>query len=273
MEAPDYSRIWECCFSGHAGMQQYQQPDTARRYDASRTIWEDGYDRAEKFNFSADSSVLDIGCGPGVLSIPLAKRVKSVTVVEPSLPMLDILTSHCEELGISNIRQFNSTWEDVVLPDGSLFDYVIASYSLGMPDIRKAIEKMNRYAVKKVYLFWFSGVTTWEKISNDLMPLVWGRSPEYKPKADIIYGVLCQIGIPADITHLSGTGFDKSFNDRNEAIKDLRTRLGVDDDQFDCLFERYLDESGVYVPENGLWRYRDRTNYVCISWDVPEKED
>ncbi len=43
----------------------------------------------DSMNIPSGSSVLDIGAGPGTLSVPLALSGCSVTVVEPSSPMIE----------------------------------------------------------------------------------------------------------------------------------------------------------------------------------------
>ena len=53
---------------------------------------------------SSEMKVLDIGSGPGILALPMAKRVREVTVVEPSAAMRNLLKAHMEEEGVTNIR-------------------------------------------------------------------------------------------------------------------------------------------------------------------------
>ncbi|WP_166427271.1 class I SAM-dependent methyltransferase [Nonomuraea mesophila] len=52
-----------------------------------------GYGRAAIDHLAAalgaDSRVLDLGCGPGTIAIPLARRVRSVLAVDPAREMLD----------------------------------------------------------------------------------------------------------------------------------------------------------------------------------------
>lgn len=264
---PDYISLWAEHFrDGHVSMVQYRQEDSARAYDSSALIWEDGYQRAAELPFGPEDTVLDIGCGPGVLSVPLAARVAHVTALDPSTAMLALARQHAGEKGLENLRYINSTWEDARSEDLGEFDHVIASYSLGMPDIAAALLKMNNVARKSVTLYWFNGMTTWEKIVDDLGPTIHGSSGRKHPKADLIYGVLSQLGISADVTHLEGTSFPKEFSSREGAMQNLRSRLGVQTTQYDGLLQDYLCRSGVYQCQGEKWLYMDRTNYVRISW-------
>lgn len=267
MRTPNYAKLWSDSFQNGAGtMKQYQAEDSARAYDSSHKIWEDGYRRAAELPFKNTDTVLDIGCGPGVLAIPLASRVRSVMMLDPSRAMLDLAEAHARTQGLTNLVSLHETWEDADPARLGKVDYAIASYSLAMPDLRAAIGKMNAVARKGVYLYWFNGLTTWEKITADLRPVIYGEAAPGRPKSDIIYGLLSQMGISADVRDLEGTAFDKEFSDRRAALMDLRKRLKLDTDRFDPVLNEYLDHSGIYRPENGKWYYRDQTKYVCLSW-------
>jgi precorrin-6B methylase 2 len=89
-----------------------------------------------KLDIDPSCTVLDIGAGPGTLTIPLAKTVEHVTVVEPSGGMLTCLKENAVNEGLENITCINKKWEDVH-PGEDLdeYDVVIASYSLSMVDI------------------------------------------------------------------------------------------------------------------------------------------
>jgi len=94
-----------------------------------------------------DWSVLDIGCGPGTLSIPLAKRVRHVSALDFSPKMLQIIREHTLKEGITNIALHKLSWEDDWDAKGlEVHDVAIASRSLGVTDLRAALDKLNRFA-------------------------------------------------------------------------------------------------------------------------------
>ena len=51
----------------------------------------------DKIETKPEYSVLDIGCGEGVLTVPLAKKVSSVTCVDLSKEMLKILKKKAKD--------------------------------------------------------------------------------------------------------------------------------------------------------------------------------
>jgi cyclopropane fatty-acyl-phospholipid synthase-like methyltransferase len=82
------------------------------------------------------AKVLDIGSGPGPVTIPLARRASAVTAVEPAEGMRRVLEERIAAEGVTNITVAAKKWEEV-LPeelDGP-FDIVLSSFALGMEDL------------------------------------------------------------------------------------------------------------------------------------------
>ncbi len=92
--------------------------------------------------------VLEIGPGPGTLTIPLAKMVKRIVVVEASKLAVGHLLKNLAKSGVNNVEVINENWEKINLKDN--FDLVICSHFLWqMKDIETLLKKMeiasNRY--------------------------------------------------------------------------------------------------------------------------------
>ena len=87
-------------------------------------------------------AVLDIGGGPGTIALPLAQKGAHVTVVEPAVGMVSVLSDNIADQGFSNIKIIHSRWEDVLPEQLGSYDHIIACFSLGMPDIRSSLKKM-----------------------------------------------------------------------------------------------------------------------------------
>ncbi len=98
-----------------------------------------------------DEVVLDVGCGPGALSIPLAKRVREVIAIDFSAQMLEELRAYAAREGITNIQTYHIGWEDdwSALPRA---DIVVASRSMEVSDMEAALSKMSTHAAKACYL-------------------------------------------------------------------------------------------------------------------------
>jgi len=210
---PDWNEIWKERQSLHESTKIFNDPshnwnrrENAERYDSSsRSVYDDRVMITIRgLNINKKSRVLDIGSGPGTLAIPLAPRVKEVTVIEPGEGMVAILNERIKKEGINNISTIQKRWEDVD-PKSDLdrsYDVVVASLSLTMQDIRLALQKMNAVSGDSVYLFWFVDMPFWERMYADLWKPLHGLEYHTGPKADCLFGVLYQMGIYANVEML-----------------------------------------------------------------------
>ncbi len=88
-------------------------------------------DRSDKGNKDPSFEVLDIGAGPGTLTIPFARVVRKVTAIEPSREMTKYLMKNAEEEGIKNIEIIDRSWLEVDDSEISKkFDVVACSHLL-----------------------------------------------------------------------------------------------------------------------------------------------
>ncbi len=98
-------------------------------------------------------TILDVGAGPGTLSIPLAQHVHRVTALDYSQKMLEILDTRAHQEKLDNIRTVHCSWEDnwqekEIEPH----DIAIASRSMNVDDLGQAIRKICQYAKKYVFI-------------------------------------------------------------------------------------------------------------------------
>lgn len=87
------------------------------------------------------SYILDIGCGPGTFSLPLARIATHVSALDPAKKMLDLLMQEARSEGLWNITPLCQRWRESSFERE--FDLVLASFS---PAIRNAesLLKMER---------------------------------------------------------------------------------------------------------------------------------
>jgi hypothetical protein len=148
-------------------------------------------------DINATSRVRDIGAGLGTLAIPFAQKVAHVTAVEPAEGMCSMMREMMADYGVCNIDIVRKRWEDVDVAKSLQppYDVVIASFSLGMVDIRSAVEKMQQKSSKHVYLYHFAGPTSWDMQWEELWQKLHGKDYQPGPKSDVLYNVLYQMGI------------------------------------------------------------------------------
>jgi len=238
----------------------YEDLNRARQYNSSKLIWEDANQRVSLLKLEESWSVLEIGPGPGVMTIPLAKKVKSITVVEPSSSMIQFLAEHIKVADLSNIEIIHSNWEAVSKKELGFYDLVLASYCLDMMDIRSSLEKMCSCATREVHLWWFMGVTYWEKIRCEINPGI-GIST---PKADLLMDILIDMGYAPELEILDGTSFPNRYERIEDASNRMKSILSINED------DPLPDKARIFIEEhwkktNGTYEYEDSTTYVHIT--------
>ncbi len=210
----------------------WQKPEHAQRYLEAMQANNAEYflHTLEAVHIEPHFNVLDIGAGPGTMTISMARRAARVTAVEPAVGMADLLENRCRAEGLTNVSCLRRRWEDVN-PGIELrgpYHVVIAAFSLGVEDLMGAITKINRTCCGTVYLFWFAGASTWERLYHDLWPQLHGRPYHSGPKADVIYNLLYQMGIYPDTTVFPFRSRLR-FATFEDAVTEFGYRLGVAD--------------------------------------------
>ncbi|MDD5015040.1 MAG: class I SAM-dependent methyltransferase [Atribacterota bacterium] len=209
----------------------------------------------KKLNIDSNSTVLDIGCGPGTLTIPLAKKVKSVTALDVSGEMLKLLRERAKEEGLNNITYINKAWEDVVIgEDIKKHDIVIASRSLCMFDLKEALFKMNNTTRKYAYLT----VCIGNDITDREICIAVGKEYHPGPGYICVYNLLFQMGIYADVEILN---YRSAFHYSNlEEVADFtKWKLRIEGKEQEGKLKKYLlerlnkDDSGFKMERTMAW--------------------
>lgn len=211
-ERIDWNRLWKRRFAhwrrvnnGRDCADQWQGREKALAY--WKMVRQTQGERIEKtlrdLPLTPHARLLDIGAGPGVLSIPMARRVAHVTAVDASPAMIDVLQENAAARGLDNIAGVSKRWEDISI-EADLFapyDGVVASLSMAMHDIDRAIDKMERVCRGFIHIYWFAGEPAWEahhRVFEDLLPQT-ARHRIPLPKSELLLNVLRQKGLDPDV--------------------------------------------------------------------------
>lgn len=219
-----------------------------------------------KIEVKPDWSVLDIGCGPGTLTIPLAKKVKTVTGLDISSEMLKHLKANADTNNLKNISYLNSSWQDAF--DGkkvSEFDVVVASRSLMSGNMKSAISSINSIARQAAYL----------TLPIIHLPFDWevykaiGRSGKKHAPYVYFYNLLYQMGILGNIEILNSK-VKVQFPDIETAIEDLQWRTEPFNQDELKLLREFLEKKIVKQKGSSVITHEGYSKWALIWW---RKED
>lgn len=110
---------------------------------------------------TSGSAVLEVGCGTGQLTVPLARRGLAVTAVELSADLAEVALRHL--VGHPDVNMIIAAFEDVTLPD-AMFDLVVAATSWHWVDPAVGLPKAARVlrpdgALATIYTYHVAGGT------------------------------------------------------------------------------------------------------------------
>jgi SAM-dependent methyltransferase len=213
--------------------------------------------------------LLDVGAGPGTLAVPLAPQVGWITAVEPAFGMAEVLRDNIAERGIANIDIVQKTWDEVD-PRADLqppYDLTVASYSMGMVDLRESVRKMLAVTTGAVILYWHIGNQPWDVEAGVLWPLLHGKEHYPIPKSDILLQVLCQMGIYPHVA-VQRTPRVYTFASFEAMLDDYAGRYDVTTEEQRLRLAGYL--SGRFALDDGQHVIRAQHNGMKIWWRVQD---
>ncbi|MFT7773731.1 class I SAM-dependent methyltransferase [Roseateles sp.] len=144
-------------------------------------------------------TLLDVGCGPGTLALPLAQRLGltgltgrkgHVVALDYSRPMLERLRLDAAAESVDNIIPMLRAWEDD-WSDVPVCDIAIASRSTLVGDLGEALRKLHAHARLRVYLTYLVGGHFVDPEIDALLD----PAPPPMPDHFLVLGALHRMGI------------------------------------------------------------------------------
>ena len=88
---------------------------TAEYYEIGRSPYSEylADTMASELSLDGTGQMLDVGCGPGVLVLPLARLFDHVTGLDPERGMLQAAQRRCQQAGVTNVRCVQGVADDI----------------------------------------------------------------------------------------------------------------------------------------------------------------
>ncbi|WAH43472.1 class I SAM-dependent methyltransferase [Alicyclobacillus fastidiosus] len=230
--------------------------DAAKRYDDTPKLIDYAPEVAVKIRslLGEVKRVLEIGCGTGKFTVPLARYFEKIFAVDLSQDMLEQLHIKLCDQGIHNVRTVQGKWEDVQLDRVDGIFLVNAVYR--MLDIRRCLAKMNEIARQRVVLVWTQPWSRFEQLFCQLGISGEGVSRDYINLLLILY----EMGIDPTLEF-----FDVEKRVHYKEIEELREsiRQSVPADKYtpECV-ERFIAENTTTTSEGVEFRFGQKIAFI-----------
>jgi ubiquinone/menaquinone biosynthesis C-methylase UbiE len=216
----------------------------------------------DKLILDKNDIVLDVGCGEGYVTIPIAKRVKKVIGLDSSEKMLEYLEKRADENNIDNIETVLKPIEEITYDEIGDVDVVVCSRSLnGIIPIDNVLKELDRIANKYVFITVFGPEN--KKIEKDFEKEL-GRKTEDFPDYNYFFNILFNLGIYANVERFDLNNY-REYGSIEEAMDNGKFRLELYSDEEKELLRQYLER--VLTCENGkYYNVKDKADWIMAWW-------
>lgn len=212
-----------------------------------------------------NATVLDIGAGTGIWSVPLANWACRVTALEPSPAMRAQLEKAVATAGVGDRVTIDPrAWPGIEIPG---HDVALCAHVLyGIADFRGWIEAMTSNARELCVLLLRAPASN--DFMNEARRLV-QETPATRPDAFLAVNALWQMGIrPHVLMEAVAAPYSEIYPDRSAALADLKQTLHLQtESRYDQSLMELLERRLSRTPE-GL-RLPPRPPTAILMWQPP----
>lgn len=213
-----------------------------------------------RMQYTADVSVLDVGCGPGTIGLAVAPHVDQVYGLDYSQGMLDAMLQNARELQLDNVQPILASWDD----DWSnvpVCDIAVVSRASIVADMADALDKLNRHARSKVYMTQLVG----GRFDSREMAELLGREDRSFPDHMYIMNLLYQRNIYPTLDYIESPGRLASSN-LEELIEKVRASFGELSTEEEEKVSAWYQQDPEYARQGG-----EPTRWAFVSWTPPRR--
>ena len=211
----------------------------------------------------SDASVLEIGAGPGTLTIPLSKQVKQIVVVESSGAAVASLSKNLLGCRVENVEVMNRNWLEMGEREiGDGFDLVVCSHFLWqMKDLKRHLAKMEEASRGRCAVIQPAGR---DSIVKEMWTKITGKdySGQFDPDADYFVYLILRKWERLVNVRIMNCRIERNFE---QEVRYLASFMGkyVEVDAY------VMETIEQYVSKKGLCK--ERQSAVVMWWRIPSK--
>lgn len=211
-----------------------------------------------------NDTVLDVGCGEGSVTIPIAKRVKKVIGLDSSTRMLEYLEKRADDNGMDNIETVLKPIEEIRYEDIGDVDVVICSRSLnGIIPIDEVLLELDKIADKYVFITVFGPEN--KKIEKEFDREL-GIKTEDFPDYNYFFNILFNLGIYPNVQRFDLNNY-REYDSIEDAMDNGKFRLDLYTDEEKGLLKKYLERILSYDEKTKkYYNVNDKADWILIWW-------
>lgn len=207
-----------------------------------------------------EMTVLDVGAGIGRWALPMARRARHVTAVEPLTGMRQVLVERAAAQGIPNLEVLDVPW--LAAPVAPHDAVVAAHATYTTTDLLGFVRKMEEAARRSCYLA--LRVPAHDGVIGELSLRInrcWHDSPNFI----VGYNLLLSAGFHPNV--LMEPTAVRRWTDPTlaTAVARARRHLHLDDDRHDAAIREVLARRLAFA--DGVYRWPDGMRSALIWWD------
>jgi SAM-dependent methyltransferase len=227
---------------------------------------------SEKGILIEGAKVLEIGCGTGAFALPLAQQKASVTALDISDNMLNILAGEAKRLHLDSVRPIRYSWKEIDVRETCMegaFDIALSSFSSAI-EAEEDILKMERCSTQWC-LYIASGkvrrTTLCEKILRAFdAPL--NPNPDIRNIKRILIKMKRPFFFQSFTEKISG---ERSFKQIAEQVATRLEAAGRKPDP-DFIFKTISSMCIAYTKENKIIECHGSVDIGVLIWRVDGKQ-